>query len=64
MIQLVRGFLLQRHRFSPRLVHVGFVVGNVALEDVFLEALKIFIAIFCGIAPYWSVIWDWYCRSI
>jgi hypothetical protein len=57
--QLVNDFLLQRHRFSPVMVHVGFVVGSVALEDVFLQALKISIASYlCGTAPYCSLIWD------
>jgi hypothetical protein len=49
--QLVSGFLLQRHHFIPRVLHVWFVVGSVALGDVFLQAPKIFVAsYYCGTA--------------
>jgi hypothetical protein len=33
---LVAGLLLQRPKFSPRLVQMGFVVHKVALGQVFL----------------------------
>jgi hypothetical protein len=46
---LVSGFLLQRHQFSPMVLHVWFVVGNVTLGNVFLQAPNIFIARYhCG----------------
>jgi len=37
---LVAGFSLQRPRFSPRPVHVGFVMDRVALGHVFLQVLQ------------------------
>lgn len=37
--QLVTGLSLQRLRLNPRLFHLGFVVGEEILEQVFLQAL-------------------------
>jgi hypothetical protein len=39
---LVAGLSLQRPWFAPGMLHGGFIVGKVALEQVFLWVLQFF----------------------
>jgi hypothetical protein len=51
--QLVAGLSPRKPGFSHRLVHLGFVVDEVVLEQVFLRVLRVFSCQYHSIIPQW-----------